>query len=134
MMPPRRCPTCRSLTTARRCPTCVQRQAPQHQRFAKTIDYTGKRWRTLRAQVLSQSPLCPCGAVATVVDHVRPHRGNAAQMFEPTNLQALCKSCHDRKTWGETLANGGQAITGPNSAPNRVGGRFSQNQNRGRRG
>ena len=35
---------------------------------------------------------------ATVVDHVTPHRGDWQRFTDKTNLQSLCKSCHDRKT------------------------------------
>jgi 5-methylcytosine-specific restriction endonuclease McrA len=33
---------------------------------------------------------------ATVVDHVRPHRGAEALFFDAGNLQSLCKTHHDR--------------------------------------
>jgi 5-methylcytosine-specific restriction endonuclease McrA len=35
---------------------------------------------------------------AAIVDHSTPHRGNEALFFERSNLHAMCKSCHDRKT------------------------------------
>lgn len=34
--------------------------------------------------------------VATVVDHVVPHRGDVDLFFDATNLQSLCKPHHDR--------------------------------------
>lgn len=41
-----------------------------------------------------------CGAsgrltVATVVDHVTPHKGDQALFWDPVNWQSLCKRCHD---------------------------------------
>lgn len=33
--------------------------------------------------------------VAVIVDHVRPHKGDADLFFDPRNLQSLCKSHHD---------------------------------------
>lgn len=30
-----------------------------------------------------------------MVDHIKPHRGNELLFFDPTNLQSLCKPCHD---------------------------------------
>lgn len=33
--------------------------------------------------------------LATVVDHKVPHKGDEALFFNPLNLQALCKRCHD---------------------------------------
>ena len=35
---------------------------------------------------------------ATVVDHIVPHKGNEAFMWDESNYQSLCKTCHDRKT------------------------------------
>jgi len=37
--------------------------------------------------------------VATVVDHVVPHRGDMRSFWDHQhNWQALCKTCHDKKT------------------------------------
>ncbi len=35
---------------------------------------------------------------ATVVDHVKPHKGDKALFWKHGNHQALCKRCHDQKT------------------------------------
>jgi 5-methylcytosine-specific restriction protein A len=64
----------------------------------------GRRWRRARAAFLARHPLCAaCGAQGrvvpvTVVDHVVPHRGDAALFWDEKNWAALCKRCHDRKT------------------------------------
>jgi 5-methylcytosine-specific restriction enzyme A len=69
------------------------------------------RWRRARRSYLVLHPLCMrClvqgrVAAATVVDHVVPHRGNAALFWDEANWTALCKPCHDAKTardgrWG----------------------------------
>jgi 5-methylcytosine-specific restriction protein A len=60
----------------------------------------GRRWQKLRAAYLARHPLCECGCgqAAAVVDHIRPHGGDLALVFDWTNLQALAKTCHDRKT------------------------------------
>ena len=56
------------------------------------------------AAFLQRNPLCnECmkhGRLtpATVVDHVIPHRGDQKLFWDEANWQALCKSCHDRKT------------------------------------
>lgn len=66
--------------------------------------YNSKRWKVLRAQVLSEEPLCRlCKeqnkiTAATVVDHKEPHRGDETLMWDRKNLQPSCKSCHDKKT------------------------------------
>jgi 5-methylcytosine-specific restriction protein A len=64
----------------------------------------GHRWRQLRDSVLKKEPLCRmCDAegkvvAANEVDHIIPHKGDQALMFDRSNLQPLCKPCHSRKT------------------------------------
>lgn len=63
--------------------------------------YSLLAWRVLRERQLAMRPLCAfCAAAgratpATVADHVEPHRGDRAKFFDPSNLQSLCKTCHD---------------------------------------
>lgn len=62
------------------------------------------RWRRRRKQFLQEHPLCEkCkehGVIkaAVVVDHIVPHKGDERLFWDESNWQALCKSCHDRKT------------------------------------
>jgi 5-methylcytosine-specific restriction endonuclease McrA len=35
---------------------------------------------------------------ATVVDHIKPHRGDKILFWDQSNWQPLCKKCHDHKT------------------------------------
>ncbi|WP_338080605.1 HNH endonuclease signature motif containing protein [Cohnella luojiensis] len=35
---------------------------------------------------------------ATVVDHIKPHKGNKILFWDKNNWQPLCKQHHDRKT------------------------------------
>lgn len=69
-----------------------------------------RSWQRLRLRVLADvgrdefrrgGPLCACGAAATEVDHVRPHRGDPDLFWDADNLQSLCKPCHSRKTVAE---------------------------------
>ena len=64
--------------------------------------YADKRWRGkwgLRAQVLHAKPFCTLyGRLASVVDHVVPHRGDEQLAFDPHNLRPLCSTCHGRIT------------------------------------
>lgn len=70
----------------------------------------GRRWQKLAAAFLARHPVCmcaeECGRPATEVDHVRPHRGDQALMWDWDNLQALTKECHSRKTAGEKAGRG----------------------------
>ena len=68
--------------------------------IGRTLKLDGAAWRKLRESVLNMEPLCRhCTArglivAASEVDHIN----NVASDNDPDNLQALCKSCHSRKT------------------------------------
>ncbi|KFI34266.1 HNH endonuclease [Haematobacter missouriensis] len=64
--------------------------------------YKTARWKDLRWTVLERDLFTcrRCGHVEgdtrfLVADHRQPHRGDEALFWEPTNLQCLCKACHD---------------------------------------
>lgn len=67
------------------------------------------RWKKARAAYLKAHPLCVLCmekeplvyTKATVVDHIKPHRGDQKLFWDEKNWQALCKPCHDKKTWNE---------------------------------
>lgn len=65
------------------------------------------RWQKARLKYLHSHPLCVLcreqGRLteATVVDHIIPHRGDQKLFWDESNWQALCKPCHDKKTWNE---------------------------------
>ena len=79
---------------------------PEEIRSAGSRGY-GRAWQRASRQYLAAHPLCVrCMAEgrytkATVVDHIKPHRGDAVLFWDRDNWQALCKRCHDRKTWHE---------------------------------
>lgn len=65
-------------------------------------------WRRYRRQYLLEHRTCmdPFGehgllVIASVVDHVIPHRGDRELFWDSANHQALCRLCHDRKTAAE---------------------------------
>ena len=66
-----------------------------------------RQWQKARARYLKAHPLCiQClkeghAVTATVVDHIRPHRGDPVLFWDEKNWQSLCKPCHDKKTWNE---------------------------------
>jgi len=66
----------------------------------------GHSWRVLRAAILERDGhLCqPCRragrlTVASEVDHITPRSMGGTE--SPENLQAICKTCHSRKTAAE---------------------------------
>lgn len=64
----------------------------------------GYKWQQARARFLQIHPLCVhCekeGRVTAArdVDHVIPHRGDQELFWRQSNWQALCTSCHSKKT------------------------------------
>lgn len=63
--------------------------------------YNSKAWKSLRLSQLRREPLCRmCGesdkvVAATVVDHIKRHKGNHALFHDSENLQSLCVSHHN---------------------------------------
>lgn len=64
-----------------------------------------RRWERERATYLAMRPLCAnCEregrtALATDLDHIIPHRGNAELFWDfASNVEGLCRSCHAKKT------------------------------------
>ena len=56
-----------------------------------------KAWRANSAYVLAHELVCrKCGRAAEVTDHIIPLSKGGTN--ERSNLQALCKRCHDIKT------------------------------------
>jgi len=41
--------------------------------------------------------------MATVVDHITPHKGDNDLFWDRANWQSLCESCHNRKTAAEDM-------------------------------
>lgn len=66
--------------------------------------YNCTAWRRYRLSYLADHPLCvdpfldhgPLVA-ATVVDHVKPHRGDYGMFWDGWNHQALCGPCNSKK-------------------------------------
>jgi len=73
----------------------ASRQYADHDR-----DY-GWRWKHARARYLAAHPLCVYCArqgfivLATVVDHIEPHKGDPVLFWNEDNWQGLCTPCHD---------------------------------------
>ncbi len=98
---------CHNLTRETYCPEHTRarynKEADKKRGSAYQRGYD-KRWEKIRKIFLSKNPLCvECKSKgiredATDVDHIIPHRFNSVIFDDKQNLQALCKSCHSRKT------------------------------------
>ena len=62
--------------------------------------YSRRHWYDLRKLVLAREPICRiCNRnPSTVADHVVPHLGRWELFADLSNLEGICKQCHDRKT------------------------------------
>jgi len=80
-----------------------QRAQDQRRGSAASRGYDG-RWRQYRETFLREHPLCvEClksdkVVAASVVDHIKPHKGDKRLFWDMKNHQPLCKRCHDVKT------------------------------------
>lgn len=91
-----------------------QRQQYDAQRGSAHSRGYDKRWQASRTRYLAEHPLCEQiktsdgrtlptrhpdrPALAAVVDHITPHRGDQELFWDENNWQPLCKGCHDWKT------------------------------------
>lgn len=95
---PRICPCGHKVAYGEAC--ACQRRAARARPSAAKRGY-GSKWRAAREEYLAAHPICAtpeCGAAATVVDHVKPHKGDMALFWHRPNWQPLCATCHNRKT------------------------------------
>jgi len=68
--------------------------------------YKSKAWRRLRRELLAINHACEtCGDLLSPkeVHHKIPRLERPDLAFKKSNLQVLCKSCHSKETYRETL-------------------------------
>ena len=76
-----------------------KRRDPQTKKWLNSVRYIKMRKRFLR-----MNPLCHrCSTdirpvIATILDHIEPHRGNYKLFWDHGNHQSLCEHCHNVKT------------------------------------
>lgn len=64
--------------------------------------YDSGRWRKARRLHLNEHPLCAMcerqgrETAASVVDHIKEHKGDDELFWDRTNWQSLCHHCHSR--------------------------------------
>jgi 5-methylcytosine-specific restriction protein A len=101
---PRLCHCGNVVPSGHRCPCHIIRDRDRKAAFDRKRPSARQRgydsdWQRERAAFLFVNDTCRrpgCGAPATVVDHVVPHRGDRRLFWQRSNWQALCKPCHDR--------------------------------------
>jgi 5-methylcytosine-specific restriction endonuclease McrA len=99
---PRICGLCGGVhADGERCPKTVERDRERKARFddkrpcARARGYT-RTWEAERRAFLKLNPTCcRCGEPASVVDHIKPHKGDDRLFWDRTNWQPLCRHCHN---------------------------------------
>jgi 5-methylcytosine-specific restriction protein A len=88
-------------------------------RGSSTAQGYDAQWRRESKAFLAAHPNCvDCGALATQVDHERPHRGDPALFWDRTNWRPRCHACHSRKTarrdgrWGRRSSSSASTAGG----------------------
>ena len=84
-------------------PVARQRPAPSVCPVRDRLTRNRRRWERVRRRVLDQDGWrCrACGRAGRLeVDHVVPV-ADGGEVWNPANLQTLCRQCHIRKTIGE---------------------------------
>ena len=98
--PKRRCvrPNCREYAP---CPVHSGERTPRAREWMAM--YNNRAWRAYRLAFLAEHPLC-CNPFdrhglepASVVDHIKAHRGDPALFWDASNHQALCTACNSHK-------------------------------------
>lgn len=94
---------CHALTTATYCVTHRATDSRANKKHHNPF-YDSKEWRKLRAQYLKHHILCErCEALgrtalAQHLHHIKPVKQHPELALEESNLQALCRHCHDDVT------------------------------------
>lgn len=69
----------------------------------------GHAWRKCREGHLLKHPDCVrCGKIASVVDHIVPHRGDQQKFWDENNRQSMCATCHS--SYKQRLEKSGRVV------------------------
>lgn len=99
--PPRLCACGHRVASGARCPCEQKRDRERKARFDQTRPSSSARgytsaWDAARKAYLRRHPLCAvCGARASVVDHITPHKGDKGRFWDQDNWQPLCLHHHN---------------------------------------
>jgi 5-methylcytosine-specific restriction protein A len=101
-------PGCPELVARGRCSKheTAHQVADRQRRGSAAERGYGSRWQRARVVFLGANPLCaPCSrktppqiTPATVVDHIRDHKGDQLLFWDEKNWQPSCQPCHDART------------------------------------
>jgi len=106
-------PGCKVLSQYTYCPIHrkeIIKQRETSRSSANARGY-GRQWQLNSKLFLKDNPLCDiCYKAkrltpATLVHHIKDHKGNYDLFWDISNWQPLCRTCHDKITRPKTIAN-----------------------------
>ena len=99
-------PGCAELSDGRYCEVHRRQVNAEYNRYTRDEDskrfYASAAWRRLSRMQLMREPLCVvcygAGRItpAEIADHIMPIRDGGARL-DLSNLQSLCRGCHNKK-------------------------------------
>lgn len=99
--PLHQCSRCRKLVRGK-CPHCAA--IPKPRTSPRDPFYGTYQWKQLRDRFIANNPLCkPCEdagitTASLIADHILERADRPDLELDEENLQAMCLSCHSRKT------------------------------------
>ena len=109
-------PMCHALTQSTFCPAHAGQSDIELLRGSAAQRGYNARWRKARLIWLGSHQMCAVclsrgiRRIATIVDHIVPHRGNTDIFWDQSNWQSLCRECHDTKTMQEVNSRRRRAV------------------------
>ena len=95
-------PGCSALVLGRRCPAHAAAKEHQRRNYDIRREYRKPQWKALRREILRDVAYtcheCQRISLELEIDHVVKHDGDPGRFWDRVNLQALCRTCHQRKT------------------------------------
>ena len=89
------------IYTTKSCELCKKQSAKTYNQQSRNKEsaavYNTTRWRKVRKMQLMREPLCKCGQIATIADHIK-ELVDGGEPFDLDNLESMCQSCHNSKT------------------------------------
>ena len=81
------------------------KRSKAHKKNKKEKSLYGYKWQQGSTAFRKANPFCAkCGSIFnTVVDHIRPHRGDKKLFWDRSNWQVLCQTCHGQKSSRERI-------------------------------
>lgn len=106
------CPAGHPPYRGKHCPVCTKARRDRYEKQRPSARQRGystewqKAAKAFLAEPGNELCACGCGQPAEVVDHIVPHKGNRALMWNRSNWQPMTRACNSRKAAAQEGAFG----------------------------